>query len=229
MRVLVIQHVPFEGPGALEPWFASRGDVVRKVHPYAGESLPTVEDFDWLVSMGGPMSVNDDAQHPWIMQECALIREAVANRRIVLGICLGAQMIAKSLGAPVYRNTHPEIGWFPIRATAEGIAFGLPPSATVFHWHGETFDLPKGARLLASSAGCAHQAFSIGESVLGLQCHPEATEDTVRQLVENCGDELRPGPYVMPAAAMLADKGRFAEGAAVTARLATRLARSITP
>ena len=144
-----------------------------------------------MVALGGPMSVNHETQLPWLKAEKQFLKTAIEHGVPVLGVCLGAQLIASSLGARVYPNSQKEIGWFPIHATRL-----LPPELRVFHWHGETFDLPRGATLLASSPACRHQAFQLGSSVLGLQFHLETTPAAARALVEHCRDELVPGQYV---------------------------------
>jgi GMP synthase-like glutamine amidotransferase len=115
----------------------------------------------------------------------------------VLGVCLGAQMIASALGARVFANAHKEIGWFPVQAVStDSDSFRFPPQATVFHWHGETFDLPPGAIHLAKSAGCNNQAFQIGRNVIGLQFHLETTPETADQLIRHCREELVTGEYI---------------------------------
>jgi GMP synthase-like glutamine amidotransferase len=154
--------------------------------------------------MGGPMSVNDEVQYPWLVEEKALVAGAIANARMVLGVCLGAQVIASALGSRVFRNPEPEIGWFPIQPTVEGEAMGLNGSGRVFHWHGETFDLPAGATLLASSAGCVNQAFALGPRVLGLQFHLEVTPSDVRAMVEHGRHELTPSRFVQSEVEILA-------------------------
>jgi GMP synthase-like glutamine amidotransferase len=150
-----------------------------------------------LIAMGGPMSVNDDAELPWLRPEKQCVREAVARDIPVLGVCLGAQLIASALGTRVVRNPVQEIGWFPIHAvSASQPTFHFPSECVVFHWHGETFDLPDGAERLATSAGCENQAFQVGRHVIGLQFHLETTPETARAMVEHCRGELMPGPYV---------------------------------
>jgi GMP synthase-like glutamine amidotransferase len=207
MRVHCLQHVPFEGLGRMEGIFAAKGCSVAGSPLYASPQLPGLGDFDALVAMGGPMSVNDEADYPWLAAEKALVREAVGAGKIVLGVCLGAQLIASSLGARVYRNAEREIGWFPIEGLAapgSGL-FAFPPEQGVFHWHGETFDLPAGATRLARSAGCANQAFQIGRRTIGLQFHLETSPESARLLVENCRSELTGGRYVQAEAELLAD------------------------
>ena len=144
MRIAVLQHVPFEGPAAIADWAAARGDRIAVAHLYRGDPLPALADFDMLTVMGGPMSVNDEAKYAWLAPEIALVREAIGAGKIVLGVCLGAQIIAKSLGAKVYAAGQKEIGWFEVKRTEteHPIFEGLPAAFPVFHWHGETFDLP---------------------------------------------------------------------------------------
>lgn len=194
MRVHVLQHVAFEGLGCIEDWIDSRQATLSFTRFFSAHenSLPAIEAFNLLIVLGGPMSVNDQTEYPWLAQEKILIQHAIAARKPVLGICLGAQLIAYSLGATVYRNTEKEIGWFPVEAmpSLPAQAFTFPAQVTVFHWHGETFDLPDGAIHLAKSAGCLHQAFQYQDYVIGLQFHLETTADTAGQIVAHCADEL---------------------------------------
>ncbi|MCP5143427.1 MAG: type 1 glutamine amidotransferase [Gammaproteobacteria bacterium] len=204
MRITLLQHVPFEGPGSIDPWCRQERLELNIAHLYRGDAVPQVQDFDGLVVMGGPMSVHDDAQHAWLANERALIEAAAGAGKPVLGICLGAQQIAAALGASVSRNPQPEIGWFPVQATGGIAGFSLPSSLTVFHWHGETFSLPPGATHLASSNICENQAFACSRNVLALQFHLETTPEGIGALIANCADELIDAPYVQSAAAMTA-------------------------
>jgi GMP synthase-like glutamine amidotransferase len=208
MRIHVLQHVPFEGPAAIADWAERRGHPLVVSHLYASDAPPAPADFDRLVVMGGPMSVGDTEEHPWLAAELACIAEAVAAGKSVVGVCLGAQLIAAALGARVYRNPHNEIGWFPIELTARArtldLCDGLPPVQTVFHWHGDTFDLPPDAVHLAASAACAHQAFLVDGRVLGLQCHLESTPASVAAICEACADDIVPAAWVQTAAEMRA-------------------------
>jgi GMP synthase-like glutamine amidotransferase len=205
MRVQVFQHVPFEDLGSIRGWLHDYGARVRYTRFFAGDEPPALDGIDMLIAMGGRMSVNDEAAFPWLEAEKQAVREAIAREVPVLGVCLGAQLIASALGARVYPNTVKEIGWFPIQGVrAGGSAFEFPPECVVFHWHGETFDLPSGAVHLARSAACEHQAFQVGRHVVGLQFHLEITADGLRGMVENCSNELIGGPYVQPASELLA-------------------------
>jgi GMP synthase-like glutamine amidotransferase len=206
MRAHCLQHVPFEGLGCIEPWLVAARYEITYTRFFESVELPEPGAVDLLVVLGGPMSVNDETEFPWLAREKQFIRRAIAAGTPVLGICLGAQLIANALGARVARNREKEIGWFPVDATpAAGPAlFHFPPSAEVFHWHGETFDLPPGAVHLARSAGCEHQAFQLGRSALALQFHLETTPAAARAMVEQGGAELQPARYVQSAAAILA-------------------------
>ena len=206
MRMAVLQHVEFEGPAAVADWAAERGFPLRLFHLYRDTTLPSLCDFDMLTVMGGPMSANDEAQLGWLAPEIAVVREAIAADKTVLGICLGAQIIAKALGARVYPGSAKEIGWFPVQRTADSHPFfdGLPDSFTPFHWHGETFDLPHDTKLLAKSKITETQAFAVGQRVLGLQFHMEATEESVRALLKGAAHEIGHGVFEQQPAAILA-------------------------
>jgi GMP synthase (glutamine-hydrolysing) len=182
MRVLTFRHLSVEHPGLIEPALESRGLRIEPVDLYAGAPLPP----DWQESaaflfMGGPMSANDNFDY--LKQELRVIECAVGAGKPVLGVCLGSQLLAKALGARVYRNAVKEIGWAPVRwsqeARADTLFTGLADEDTVFHWHGETFDLPENAVRLASSAACRNQAFRYGEACYGLQFHLEVTPEMI--------------------------------------------------
>lgn len=198
MRAHYFQHVPFEGLGSIEPWLASNGYTLTHTRFFESADLPDPEAIDLLVVMGGPMSVNDEDQYPWLAIEKQYVRKLIESGKPVLGICLGAQIIANAMGAKVFTSPVKEIGWFPIQAiaAAEGSVFNFPSSEIVFHWHGETFDLPPGAIRLAKSEGCENQAFQLGKRVVGLQFHLETTPKSAKDIVLNCREELVPSKYV---------------------------------
>lgn len=193
MRVLAFRHVPFEGLGLIEPALRARHIEVDYADLYqAGAALPDIAAYDALIFLGGPMSVNDDLA--FLRREMEFIGEAMARRQPILGICMGAQLIARARGATVRRNAAKEIGWYGLHFTeaawGDRLFHGLAPE-TVFHWHGETFDLPPGAELLASSDLCRNQAFRIGEGVYALQFHLEVTPEMIADWCvqdENGGD-----------------------------------------
>jgi GMP synthase-like glutamine amidotransferase len=189
----------------METWLSERGADVQYTRFYQSSTLPDPRAADLVIAMGGPMSVNDEREYPWLKPEKRFIHEAVRRGVPVVGVCLGAQLIARALGTPVYANKEKEIGWFPIKAVdADGDVFRFPRQATVFHWHGETFDLPPGAVRLARSAACDNQAFQIGRNVIGLQFHLETTPETADLIIQNCRDELGDGAYIQTEQAMRA-------------------------
>ena len=197
IRAHVLQHVPFEGLGSMAGWLDARGAHVGWTRFFAGDPLPSADAFDLLIALGGPMSMNDEAGLAWLRPEKELVRDAFARGLPVLGVCLGAQLIASALGARVYGGRFKEIGWFPVDAVpADDPALDLRQPTTVFHWHGETFDLPDGAVRLARSAACENQAFQLGRKVVGLQFHLETTPAALDAIVEGCRNELVPGSYV---------------------------------
>ena len=203
MHAVILQHHPIEGPGSLAPWLAVHAASTQIVHLYAGEDCPNPETVDLLLILGGPMSVNDEGEFSWLRAEKAFIRQVIDRHRPVLGICLGSQLIASVLGAKVRANPEKEIGWLPIEGIANAGAPISLPTTTVFHWHGETFDLPVGAILLARSQACAHQAFLYREKVLALQFHLETTPELVRDFVATGQDELVSAPYIQSPQAIL--------------------------
>lgn len=198
MRAHYLQHVEFEGLGSIAPWLKAAGYAVTNTRLFKSAEFPDPNKIDLLVVMGGPMSVNDEGDYSWLAPEKKFIRCAIDAGKSVLGICLGAQLIASVLGARVYQNQHKEIGWFPVQGIpSSGKAqFCFPLSMEVFHWHGETFDLPSGAIHLAGSEACRNQAFQIGESTIGLQFHLETTPESASELVSHCRDELIAAQYV---------------------------------
>ena len=213
MHVHYLQHVSFEGLGSIELVLREKGHQLSATHLYATHTLPRVDNIDWLIVMGGPMGIYDDARYPWLKAEKELIKEAINAGKIVLGICLGAQLIADALGARVYNNTHREIGWFRVNQSPEAsnctLSQALPEEVDVFHWHGDTFDIPQDAILLAESEACKHQGFILDHRVAAFQFHLETTFQSATALIENCRDELDGAQYVQSEAEILVDRSRF--------------------
>lgn len=208
MKLHYFQHEPFEGLGMIAEWAAKRGHSLSRTAFFEpGYSLPTAGDYDALIIMGGSMGVYDEDRHPWLSAEKAHIRAAIAAGKPVLGICLGAQLVAASLGATVAPHTHKEIGWFPVSLTEAGeqhpLLADFKPELTVFHWHGDRFEIPRGAVHLMSSAACDNQAFVFGERALGLQFHLEMDAAAVQAILDECGHELEPGPWIQSGAEVL--------------------------
>ena len=213
MNIHYLQHVPFEGLGSIENWAITHGHQLTQTRLYAGDPLPPLERFDLLVIMGGPMSIHDEAEHVWLKAEKWFVNQAIEAGKPILGICLGAQLLAEALGATVTAMAQREIGWYPLELNREfadsNLGQRLTPSITPLHWHGEHFSLPDGAQSIGASAACAQQGFIWQDRLIGLQFHLEATRLSTEALIENCADELDSSPWVQDAQAILDDEGRF--------------------
>lgn len=227
MRLHHLTHVPFEGLGLIEPWALENGFQITGTAFHEHETLPAVNAFDWLVIMGGPMNIYEEALYPWLKAEKNFIARAIASGKTVLGICLGAQLIADVLGGPVRRNPHREIGWHPVRLTAEGLASDLlaPMGSlfTPFHWHGDTFAIPPGAIHLAASEACSNQAFVFNKRTVGLQFHLEYSLADLKAMTTECGGELAEGGPFVQSPTLLNDP----INAATSARLLTRFLEAL--
>ncbi len=183
ISLAVFQHAEKEGAGLFETLARERGIAVRNFHLHENED-PSPAASTHLLVMGGPMSVNDEDVYPWLRKEKELIREWVTEGRPVLGICLGAQLIASALGAAVHPCV-PETGWYPVTTVSENIIPGIPRQFPVFQMHGETFDLPRGAELVFQGEEVRNQGLRVG-SALGLQFHVEITPAMIRDWVSDC-------------------------------------------
>jgi GMP synthase-like glutamine amidotransferase len=225
MRVACLLHAEHEDTGCIAPWLLARGHDVHEVRLHAGEPLPALDAFDWLMVMGGPMNIYEHAAYPWLVPEKKLIADAVAAGRRVLGVCLGSQLLADALGGEVTRNAETEIGWFEVRgngALKTSTAFaGFPETFEAFHWHGDTFAIPPGARLLLGSDACAHQAFDRGPRVAGIQFHLELTAANAREWLEV--EAPPPQRTVQDARTILSSVERFAANNRLMARLLENL------
>jgi GMP synthase-like glutamine amidotransferase len=215
MKIHSLEHVPFEDLAYVGVWAENQGHKLSRTRFYAHDQLPGLANLDWLIVMGGPMNIYEEDRFPWLAQEKAFIGEAISQGKLVLGICLGAQLIADVLGGPVSRNEYKEIGWLPVSLSAAAsnspLFHDFPSEFIAFHWHGDTFAIPPGALAIASSSGCVNQAFAYTNKVVGLQFHLESTLASVKKLLNNCGDELVPGPYIQTSAEILAAEHFFLE------------------
>ncbi len=213
MNIHWFQHVPFEGLGSIESWAINRRHHIRSTRLYRQDPWPAIEEIDWLIVMGGPMNIYEDGKYPWLVEEKQFIKESIREGKTVIGICLGAQLIADVLGSKVYAGQHKEIGWFPVLKTKEAakskIFPDFPSEMTVFHWHGDTFALPPECIRIAESAACQNQAFVYEDRVIGLQFHLEITSQGAEALISNCGEELVEAPFIQSADAILAGGANF--------------------
>jgi len=201
-----LEHESFETPGLIAEWIKDRSHHLIFTRFYEEDHLlPEPESFDALVIMGGPMSIHDEKDFSWLKKEKQLIAAAIRQKKKLLGICLGSQLIAHVLGARVYPNMEKEIGLLPIYWTRDAEQFftHLSGSSLVFHWHGDTFDLPPGAKHLACSEGCSNQAFLVEGIALGLQFHLEVTPPMVSEMIAAGADDLVAAPYIQPAGTIL--------------------------
>jgi GMP synthase-like glutamine amidotransferase len=210
MRLHFCQHVPFEDPPNIEVWAKEKGYPFTGTLLFRDEGFPEMNAFDWLIILGGPMNIYEEKKYPWLVREKKFIAAAIQEGKIVIGICLGAQLVADVLGGKVTPNPQKEIGWFPVTLTPaarrSSLFAGLPGRFTAFHWHGDTFAIPSGAVRVAESEGCRNQAFVYRERVIGLQFHLESSRESIQKLVQNCQDEIIEGKYIQKTQAMLSGK-----------------------
>lgn len=200
MRLHWLGHVPFENAANIGGWAEQRGYGVTSTRLYADEPLPDIEEIDVLAIMGGPMNVYQYRRYPWLVAEKHFIERALRAEVPMIGVCLGAQLIADVLGARVTEGPQIEIGWHAVRLTPQASAAvpfsHLPAEFTPFHWHGDTFEVPAGAMRLAESDACPNQAFAYGRRVLGLQFHLEYSVQSIEAMLAHCGDELAEAAFI---------------------------------
>ena len=203
LRINALFHVDFEDLGFIEQWANNHGHTISYTRFYNQDSLPEQGNFDWLIIMGGPMSIHDEPEFPWLADEKLFIKQSIDNGKNVIGICLGAQLIAHGLSATVKPSGVKEIGWLPIELTEEAkqhpLLQELPKQAfTVFHWHGDGFDCPQGATAIATSEAWENQGFiyqtpkhkELGSWIIGWQCHFEVTHESMVKMVEHGRNEI---------------------------------------
>ena len=198
MRIHCLQHLSFETPGTIAEWALQHHHEITYTNFFQKNFLlPPLADFDVLLILGGSMNVDETDLFPWLATEKLFIAEAIASGKKIIGICLGAQLLAAALGCKVYKGKEKEIGFFPVQFSDEARSLSyfshFTNPYTLFHWHGDTFDLPVGAVLVASTEVCPHQAFLIDEQVLGLQFHLETNEEMIELMMANDGNELLEG------------------------------------
>ena len=207
MRMHYIMHAPFEEPGAIETWALKNGHALTGTHIYQHEKLPNVTAFDLLVVMGGPQSPLACDKYPYLLDEIALIQDALHHEKGIIGICLGAQLIGESLGAKTLPSPHKEVGMYPIQLTQDAmkdpIFSQFPQTFPVMHWHNDMPGMPEGSILLAKSEGCPHQAFRYCDKVYGLQFHLEPTQHMIQEMIKNCPNDLQPSQFTQTAAELL--------------------------
>ena len=212
MHVHYLKHVPYEGLGSIENILVSKGCTLSHTCMYQDQSLPSIHDIDALIVMGGPMGVKDEDEFPWLTLEKGFVESIIQRDVPVLGVCLGAQLIADVLGAAVTKNPYEEIGWFPVKRT-KGLqderVEDLPTSFDAIHWHKDTFDIPSGASNFFVSEGCANQGFVYGESVLGLQFHLELLPSNVYAIYQESGNPDKSGQYIQSLDEMLAPADKY--------------------
>jgi GMP synthase-like glutamine amidotransferase len=200
MKIQCFQHVNFEDLGCIDNWIGMNGHSLKYTRFYENHKIPNTDDFDMLIIIGGPMSVNDEEKFTWLKTEKSTIKEAIEKNKIVIGICLGSQLVANALGEEVFKNSEKEIGWFDInlidQKESENIIKNKENILKAFHWHGETYKLPENSIHLAYSECCENQAFLYNRKVLGLQFHLEVTQKSIVAMIENGRNELKNGKYI---------------------------------
>jgi len=189
MSVLIIKHVDMEGPGLIEDCLKEEKIPYQILNLNTGVRFPKLDGFTHIVILGGPMNVYEEDRYPFLKNEDLFIKEAIQRGKSVLGICLGAQLIAKALGAKVFKAPLKEIGWYDVSLTEDGskdsLFSHLPKTLSVFQWHEDTFEIPNAGKLIATSTSVPHQAFKYGENAYGLQFHLEVTEKMIREWMES--------------------------------------------
>ena len=207
MHIHYFQHDHFEDLGYIGDWAASHNYTTSATRFDIKPEFPPHENYDWLVVLGGKMGVHDSDQYPWIIQETEFIKVAIALEKTVLGICLGSQLLANALDAKVYKNSEPEMGFFPVmfnqHAHSDSIFKYFPDELNVMHMHFDSFDLPKGAIAMAHSKVTPCQAFRYGNNVFALQFHFEITESNAPVFIREVTPEIVPGRLVQQPSEML--------------------------
>lgn len=208
MKLHVFQHVAFEGLGAIQEWIDLNQHQVTFSRFYEPNPAPIdCESTDMLIILGGPMSIHDEAQLPWLVHEKQWLAEAIDSGLVILGICLGAQLITEALGGQVHKMPAKEIGWFNIKRSpdVQSSFFDSTDELTVLHWHGEQCTLPKQAERIFYNDACQNQGYVAKDRILALQCHLEFNELSIESILKHCHEELsaKPGHYIQPSEQIL--------------------------
>lgn len=211
LRIHALFHTDYAELTYIKQWANSHHHIINVSRSYNDDALPEPDSFDWLIVMGGPMNVHDEEKHPWLIKEKRLIKQSIDAGKTVIGVCLGAQLIAHCLGSDVKSSGVKEIGWLPIRLTSEGqvhpLLQDLPKQDfTVFHFHGDGFDCPEGASIIASTDAWTNQGFvyqtplhkELGTWVLAWQCHFEVTKESLAKMIINGSNAIQSGLKAYP-------------------------------
>jgi len=233
VKIHCIQHVEFETLGTISEWIEKRKHYLSTTRLHEKEYFPKMEDLDLLIIMGGPMNIYEHEKYPSLGEEKRFIKEVISAGKAVIGICLGAQLIADVLKAEVFKNDYKEIGWFPVFMSREvgaesPLLGGIPEKFTAFHWHGDTFSLPEGSKRLFSSEACKNQGFLYRDRVIGLQFHLEMSSRTIGNVIENCRDELIEGKYIQNEETMINRDTFLAESKLLIFRLMDNFEKIVT-
>jgi len=199
MKIHILLHTDFEGPGYVFDWIKENNHILSYTKFYEAFALPLPTNIDFLIIMGGPMSVDEESKYSWLIGEKDYILEMINKGKKVLGICLGSQLIADALGSDVYDNTDKEIGWFPIKKnpnTNNNWVKSLPSDLVTFHWHGQTYDLPEDCERLFSSQATKNQGFQYKNKVYGIQFHLEMRSVDLKEMVKIMNKDLVQGNYI---------------------------------
>lgn len=207
MRVHIIEHMDLLGLGSIHQWLGETDQLVTSTRVHKGECLPDPSEFDLVILLGGLMSVYEENKYPWLKTEKQWLKNVIDSGKHVLGICLGAQLIASALGAEVRQHTYNEAGWWPVafhpHARKHPFLRDVVIPEFFFQFHQDTFELPDKAVLLAGSMACTRQMFSVNNQVLGLQFHPEFTPESVQYIAKHLHPSLKEGPFIQSPEAML--------------------------
>ncbi len=200
MNIHCLAHVPFEDAANIGSWAEDRGHTVTYTRFFQNDPLPAMDTFEMLAVMGGLMNIYEHEAYPWLVTEKAFLKQALDAGKKVIGVCLGAQLIADVLGGTVTQNRHKEIGWHPVTLTGHGrrssLFDGMPDTLDVFQWHGDTFSIPPESVRLAENPTCPNQAFLYKNNALGLQFHLEYSRESIEKMLTHCADELVDAPFI---------------------------------